>query len=94
LLDSLSISEKIKNAVYYFVDRIFPKDYWENIVVFAPEIHYTGLSFPVKSDFSVIPKMYLIGECTGKFRGVLQSFTSGMFCAESIIGEIYDERTQ
>jgi len=89
-----SISEKIKNAVYYFVDRIFPKDFWENIVVFAPEIHYTGLSFPVKSDFSVIPKMYLIGECTGKFRGVLQSFTSGMFCAESIIGEIYDERTQ
>jgi len=82
------ISERIRKAVYYFVSRIFPKNYWKNIIVFAPEVHYAGLSFPVKSDFSILPKMYLIGECTGKFRGVLQSFTSGMICAENIIGDI------
>jgi len=87
-----SISEKMKNAVHYFVSRIFPKNYWKNVIVFAPEVHYTGPSFPVKSDFSILPRMYLIGECTGRFRGILQAFTSGMICAENIIGEINDEK--
>jgi len=88
------ISEKIKNSVHYFVSRIFPKNYWKNIIVFAPEIHYTGPSFPVKSDFSILPRMYLIGECTGRFRGILQAFTSGMICAENIVGEINNEKIQ
>ena len=87
-----SISEKIKKAVYYFVSRLFPKDYWQNVIIFAPEVHYAGHSFPVKSDFSILPRMYLIGECTGRFRGILQAFTSGMICAENIIGEINDEK--
>lgn len=82
------ISEKIRKAVYYFVSRIFPKNYWKNIIVFAPEVHYAGLSFPVKSNFSIFPNMYLVGECTGKFRGVLQSFTSGVICAQNIISDI------
>jgi len=89
-----SISEKIKSAVDYFVTKIFPQDCWGDIIVFAPEVHYSGLSFPIKPDFSVVPGMYLIGECTGRFRGVLQAFTSGMICAESIIGEENGEKIQ
>ena len=81
------LSEKIKNAIYYFVSIILPKDHWGDVIVFAPEVHYTGLSFPMNPDFSIIPGMYLIGECTGKFRGVLQAFASGRICAKSIIGE-------
>jgi len=86
------VSEKIKNAVYYFVSRIFSKDYWEDIIVFAPEVHYNGLSFPVNPDFSIIPRMYLIGECTGRFRGILQAFASGSICAKRIIGEENGEK--
>lgn len=84
-----SISAKIKEAVSYFATRLLPTDYWDEVGVFAPEVDYGGLSFPVNSDFSIIPKMYLIGDCTGRFRGILQAFCSGIICAESIIDGIY-----
>lgn len=85
-----SISTKIKDAVYYFVSRLISEDHWDKISVFAPAVEYSWLSFPVKSDFSIIPNMYLIGDCTGRFRGILQSFCSGIVCAE-IIGSIYEK---
>lgn len=81
------LSIKIKDAVRYFASQLLPKNRWDEVSVFAPEIDYGGLSFPVNSDFSIIPKMYLIGDCTGKFRGILQAFCSGIICAESIIGD-------
>jgi uncharacterized FAD-dependent dehydrogenase len=80
------ISKKIKEAVYYFGSRLFPKDRLDEVNVFAPEVDYGGLSFPLNSDFSIIPRLYLIGDCTGRFRGILQAFCSGIVCAESIIG--------
>lgn len=80
------ISTKIKEAVFYFSSRLLPKDRWDEVSVFAPEVDYGGLRFPVNSDFSIIPGMYLIGDCTGRFRGILQAFCSGVICAESIIG--------
>jgi uncharacterized FAD-dependent dehydrogenase len=80
------ISTKIKEAVFYFASRVLPKGRWNEVSVFAPEVGYGGLSFPVNSDFSIIPGMYLIGDCAGRFRGILQAFCSGVICAESIIG--------
>lgn len=80
------VSTKIKEAVYYFASRLLPKDRWDEVNVFAPEVDYGGLSFPIDSDFSIIPRMYLIGDCTGRFRGILQAFCSGIVCAENIIG--------
>ena len=80
------ISTKIKEAVFYFASRLLPKERWNEVSVFAPEVGYGGLSFPVNSDFSIIPGMYLIGDCAGRFRGILQAFCSGVICAESIIG--------
>jgi uncharacterized FAD-dependent dehydrogenase len=85
------ISTKIKESVFYFSSRLLPKDRWDEVSVFAPEVNYGGLSFPVNSDFSIIPRMYLIGDCTGRFRGILQAFCSGIICAENIIGD-YHER--
>jgi uncharacterized FAD-dependent dehydrogenase len=82
-----SISTKIKEAVFYFASRLLPKDRWDEVSVFAPEVNNGGLSFPVNSDFSIIPRLYLIGDCTGGFRGILQAFCSGVICAESIIGD-------
>ena len=81
------ISTKIKKAVHYFASRLLPNDRWDEVIVFAPEVDYGGLFFPVNSDFSIIPRMYLIGDCTGRFRGILQAFCSGIVCAESIIGD-------
>ena len=79
------ISRKIRVAVNYFVSKLLPKDQWWKVSVFAPEIDFR-LRFPIGSDFSVIPGLYLIGDCTGKFRGILQSFCSGVICAENLIG--------
>ena len=79
------ISQKIREAVYYFASGLLPKDRWGEVNVFAPEVDYGHLRFPINSDFSIIPGMYLIGDCTGRFRGILQAFCSGIICGESII---------
>ncbi len=79
------ISKKIKIAVRYFVSKLLPKKYWAKTFVFAPELDYGGLCFSIGPDFSVHPNLYLIGDCTGKFRGILQAFCSGIICAENII---------
>jgi uncharacterized FAD-dependent dehydrogenase len=83
-----STSKAIKEAVGYFVSHMFPRNRWKEINVFAPEVDYGGLRFPVKSDFSISPRLYLIGDCTGRFRGILQAFSSGIICAENIAGEL------
>ena len=89
-----SISDEIRKAVAYFVNRMFPKETWNEISVFAPEIDYGGLQFQVNADFSVIPKLHIIGDGTGKFRGILQSFSSGITCAEHIVGEVCEKGKQ
>ncbi len=82
------ISQKIKNSVIFFVSRIFNNQNIDAITIFAPEIHWNGYNFPIKKDFSVNERIYLVGECSGAFRGILQSFTSGVICAESILKEV------
>jgi hypothetical protein len=81
-----TLSAKIKEAVRYFVSRFLPKDRWDEVLVFGPQVDYWGLSFPVNPDFSIIPRMYLIGDCTGRFRGILQALCSGIVASESVIG--------
>jgi|GEM_PF-1771379 len=81
------ISTKIKEAVHHFTTRFLPRERWDEVSVFAPEVGYRSLAFPVNSDFLITPRMYLIGDCTGRFRGILQAFCSGVVCAESIIGD-------
>lgn len=78
------VSGKIREAVHYFATRILPADGWDKVNVFAPEVDYGGLCFTVSSDFSIIPRIYLVGDCTGRFRGILQAFCSGLICGESI----------
>lgn len=87
-----AISKKVRTAVSHFVSNLLPKDQWWKVSVFAPEIDYR-LRFPLKSDFSTIPRLYLIGDCTGRFRGILQAFCSGVICAENIIrGDSREEK--
>lgn len=87
------ISTKIKEATHYFVSKLLPSNHWDEINVFAPEVDYGGLSFPITSDFSIIPRMYLIGDCTGRFRGILQAFSSGIISGESIIGDENEKKS-
>jgi uncharacterized FAD-dependent dehydrogenase len=81
------LSAEIRESVEYFISQFVDKAEWEKIEVFAPEINNEGLCFELKNDFSVIENVHIIGECTGKFRGILQSFCSGLICAEMTIDD-------
>ncbi len=85
------VSIRIKEAVSFFASRLLPKRRWEEVNVFAPEVDFSGLSFPVKSDFSVFPGMYVVGDSTGQFRGILQAFCSGMICGKNVAGDVYEK---
>ena len=85
-------STRIMEGVHKFISTTLSDVSWEKVSVFAPAIEYSWLKFPIKSDFSILPKMYLVGDCAGQFRGILQSFCSGIICAESIIGKVYEKK--
>jgi len=87
-----SLSTRIRESVYQFVLTNLSKTSWEKVSVFAPVIEYFWMKFPVKSDFSIFPRMYLIGDCAGQFRGILQAFCSGIMSAESVIGKVYENK--
>lgn len=86
-----AFSARIKKGVHNFVSNFLPKEDWRRISVFAPAIEYTQLRFPIRSDFSILPKMYLIGDCVGRFRGILQAFCSGVTCAQNIVGNMNEK---
>jgi uncharacterized FAD-dependent dehydrogenase len=85
-----SIATEIREAVMYFAQRLLPRQHWDRVKVFAPEVEYTGISFPVKPNFSIRPGLHIIGDCVGEFRGIAQAFCSGVICAKSLIGNVYD----
>ncbi|MDR0372377.1 MAG: hypothetical protein LBI79_02265 [Nitrososphaerota archaeon] len=78
------VSDELKDAVQFFVTKLLPNEQWNHVNVFAPELDFR-LIFPLQQDFSVTPKLYMAGECTGRFRGILQAFCSGEISANSIL---------
>lgn len=86
-----SVSASVKEAVVFFVSRFFSKRNWDKITVYAPEIDYGGTVFPISNDFSTSHNMYIIGDCSGRFRGILQSLGTGISCAEKIIGDLNEK---
>lgn len=82
------ISNELKNGIIKFVDVLFKKKDWDKIAILAPSLEYTYPKFCINTDFSIKPRLYLIGDCTGHFRGGLQAFCSGIISAESIISNI------
>jgi uncharacterized protein len=82
-----SVYFAVRDAVGYFVDKILPPNALLSVSVFAPEIDYYWSKFPVTNGFlSQKEGVYLIGDCAGHFRGILQAFCSGIECVEHILG--------
>jgi uncharacterized FAD-dependent dehydrogenase len=76
----------IRDAVEYFASRLVSQDAYPAVSVFAPELDYFWPRFPLTSGFlSRIEGLYLIGDCSGQFRGILQAFCSGLVCAETLL---------
>jgi uncharacterized FAD-dependent dehydrogenase len=77
----------IRESVDFLVSHLIPAKELENVSVFAPEIDYPCWEIDVAENFSAANGIYVIGDCTGRFRGVLQAFCSGMISANSILGK-------
>jgi uncharacterized protein len=82
-----SVYSAVREAVEYFVNNMLPREVYPDISVFAPEVDYYWPKFPLRHGFlSKKEGVYLIGDCTGHFRGILQAFCSGLECVEHILG--------
>jgi len=84
------IAEMVQKGVHKFASAFLPEANWQEVDVLAPSIEYSWLQFPVDHNFAVSPGIYLVGDCTGRFRGLLQAFCSGAICAEAIINNARD----
>jgi len=80
------VAKRVNLAVGHFATRLLPKSAWQETSVFAPEAD-CRLIPPINTGFRLMPGLYLAGDCTGRFRGILQAFCSGVECADGIIGE-------
>ncbi len=79
------VAKEVHAAVAYFVRRMFQASRLGEISVFAPEVDYYWPSFRVHDGFhSERRGVYLVGDCVGQFRGILQAFCSGLVCANHI----------
>jgi uncharacterized FAD-dependent dehydrogenase len=79
------IARMVQKGVRKFALAFLPQTNWQEVDVLTPSIEYSWLQFPVDHSFAIAPGMYMVGDCTGKFRGLLQAFCSGAMCAEGII---------
>lgn len=76
----------INSAIIDFIDTVLIESLQvdlEEITLYAPEFK-TSKSYFLSKDFQGAPNLYIIGAATGKFRGILQSFCSGIHCANEI----------
>lgn len=89
-----SVSAIVKQSVLYFAEKLIPMEKWREVTVFAPEVEYTGVSLPVNSDFSISPGIFIIGDCTGQFRGIGQAFCSGVICAEKLLEKSHHDKNR
>ena len=82
------MADAIREAVGYFVSRLVPPRAYPSVSVFAPELEYYWPRLPLSSAFSSRrPGVFLIGDCSGQFRGILQAFCSGWVCAQHVLGD-------
>jgi uncharacterized FAD-dependent dehydrogenase len=77
--------EEIKNEVQNFFRNFIKTNNPGDINLYFPEFNFGFHSFITEPDFSVKKNLYLIGEGTGKFLGILQSFASGLMCGKEML---------
>lgn len=77
-------SNDINNAIKDFISKVLlnamhlPK---EKLVVVAPELKILR-DLNLRPNFELDDNLFIIGAATGKFRGILQSFCSGLRCGQ------------
>jgi uncharacterized protein len=81
------IRESIHDAVHFFATQTFAPKLWDAISVFAPEADYLSPRIQVGRNFETgLSNLWVVGDTTGHFRGILQAFASGRIGASTVIG--------
>lgn len=80
-------NENTNSDIIEFIDNVLIKALGlsnEDIVLVSPELKLLN-NIALNNDFQVAHNIYVVGSATGKFRGILQSLCSGIYCG-NIIG--------
>ena len=86
---SAKLSDAIRNSVYRLSEAFLPRDQWDHVGVFAPEIDYYWPTIDVHSDFrTATDRLFMVGDATTRFRGILQAFASGLHTGSVIKKDI------
>lgn len=67
-----------------FIETFFSKEDFSKINIYCLEQDFPVCTYEVKENFEIIDNLYIIGAATGLFRGIVQSFVSGVICGENM----------
>lgn len=82
-----NVLNELKPDLQKLLEGFIDRDRLHLVSLFFPELNYGGFGFSPDKAFQVCPGIHVIGECTGRFLGILQSHASGRICAEAILKE-------
>ena len=85
------IAVAIRAAVYEFAAALLPRREWHRVAVFGPELDYYWPTLDVQADFrTAVDRLFMIGDATTRFRGILQAFASGLHAASILTEDIHN----
>ena len=87
----VDVATAIRAAVHEFASALLPRNEWTRGAVFGPEVDYYWPTMDVRADFrTAVDRIYMIGDATTRFRGILQAFASGVHLAAILKKDIGD----
>jgi uncharacterized FAD-dependent dehydrogenase len=79
------LSDTVRSAVSYFTSKLIPEPSWSRVSVFGPELDQYWSRYALRLGFETnTPGLFIIGDASGHFRGILQAFSSGLTCANML----------
>jgi uncharacterized protein len=79
------VAATVREAVRFLAERLFPRSDWDKVSVYAPELDYYW-PFPTAAGFEVGPNLFIAGDASGQYRGILQAFCAGRELAATLEG--------
>lgn len=85
LIYTNSILNDLRNASGKFLNVLLKENDYSNIFVYGPEMDIVPCKVKCDKNFMVGKDLYVIGAGCGHFRGILQSYSSGVKCVKKIM---------
>ena len=83
------VASSIRVAVDQFAKAFLPRAEWDRVAVFAPEVDYYWPTMETHADFrTTVERVFMVGDATTRFRGILQALASGLHAAAVVKRDI------